>query len=84
MKYAVALLFIVALIGQAVLDNEYYRNKRMIIAEQSFATGCYIEAERGCPIIKETLVRGKCYEDAFVNCPKWAKDFRNWLENGKR
>jgi hypothetical protein len=58
------------------LEHEH----RMNIAQNSCEYGCYAEAFNLCGMIKNDIIRGRCFDDALDKCPKIAKLFRDWLE----
>ena len=67
-------------LGMAYLDNRNFHERNMVMAENAFATGCSAHAILRCSQNDNVLLRGSCYEDAYVNCPIWGKSFREGIE----
>jgi hypothetical protein len=78
------ILCVALLVIQSKLYDHNGKERRMTLAENSYATGCLAEAYSVCSRISDVLIRGQCYEDAFVNCPKKASRFRDWLDKGPK
>jgi hypothetical protein len=56
----------------------------MALAENSFATGCFVEAQHTCSVVAKdvNLFAGAiCMEDAFKGCPTAGQKFRAFLES---
>jgi len=66
----------------AYVDNREFHKRNMEMAENAFATGCSAHAILRCRENDSVLLRGSCYEDAYVNCPIWGKAFREGIETG--
>ena len=88
MKYIERLVWVLILLGvvllQSKLDTRRDRERRMALAENSFATGCFVEAQHTCSIINRDVNQfagAICMEDAFKGCPAAGQKFRAFLEN---
>lgn len=64
----------------AYMDNRSFHERNMHMAENAFATGCFAHAILRCREDNNVMIRSACQEDAYVNCPKWGKAFRDGIE----
>jgi len=88
MRHIERLVWVLILLGvvllQSKLDTRNDRERRMALAENSFATGCFVEAQHTCAIISKdvNLFAGAlCMEEAFQKCPVAGQKFRAFLES---
>lgn len=78
MKIPYVLLILTLLL--AYIDNREFHKRNLMMAENAFATGCSAHAILRCSKNDNILLRGNCYEDAYVNCPVWGKAFKDGIE----
>lgn len=74
------LFVLVAIVALSYVDHKRFHNRNMDMGEQAFTYGCYVQAKHLCGKIKDDFNRSDCYDDAYVNCPKWGVSFREGLE----
>lgn len=86
MKYLIVFAFLI-LFGctetpqQESLTKQ--KEQRLLMAEMSYATGCYQGYMRSCSFAVSEDSRNACLQDGVNVCEKAAANFRIWLENKK-
>ncbi len=54
------------------------------MAEFAYQTGCLEAYIKACGRFDDDDVRGKCFHEGLKNCGGSARNFRSWIESGRR
>jgi len=88
-KLFFAALFVsIGMLSQAYMDRSNFRKAGLVIAENSFHTGCLIQGRDTCDSLypsdkdRDILFRDACLSAAYDDCEKKANEYGNAFAAG--